>query len=370
MRQNKPEKPTVIITSIGSRVGQGLLGSLLPLRPHLNLIGLNSQALAPALFSCDQAFLMPPTAQSEAYLQRLSEIVAQTAAKLVIPARDQELPLLSQLAASQRFANAEFFAPPHALLPVFTDKYQSSCFARLHQLPFAQTASTAEELENLLKSCHLPFIAKPRWGGHASKNVYLVQTQLQAQAVLASGQFVLQELLQADSLKIPAWQPEFGLPWISTINDYKQVAEMVLGKKGELVSLACSQTEGNELNNPLWQPLIHEGTFRVAQQYAEAFASAGYQGPLNLQGKCLKDGQFVVYELNGRFTGSAAARTAMGYNQVKQALQHFLWGAGPFAFYQPPTPTCAIKMPQTYLSIMSSDLQQLQQSGSWQAPPK
>lgn len=352
---------------MGSRVGQSLLEALAPLRAGLCLIGTNSIPEAANLFACDRARLLPETRQAEDFEAALAALIEAEAPDLVLACRDADLPALSRL--SLRFPG-RIPVPPPDLMPVFADKYESWRFALRHELPFATSAFTPDEARALLAGTGLPLVAKPRWGGHASKHVYLVQSRDQLAAVLRTERFLIQELLAPASLELDADFGRLGLPWVHAVADDKRIAELVIGRDGEVVSLSASGTRGSELGSTPWELLPGSETAeieRVALAYARQLGAAGLRGPLNLQGKLLADGRFVVYELNARFTGSASARSALGYNQVGHLLAHYLAGAGPEVPQRPGPALKAAKIPQRYIALNEEDIASLRATGQWQA---
>ncbi len=352
MTSLKKQPYRILLTSVGSRVGQGLLYALESYRESLFVVGLNSVSRAPSLWDCDEAHLMEAT-ETPAYEEQLCTLLKHHHPHVVIPCRDEELPVLSRLAATPAFSHIRFFAPPQNLLKAFTDKYQSSCFARKHGLPFAATAVDVEQLAGLLAASDFPLVAKPRLGGHGSKGTYLVQNRAQAHRALALGNYVLQALIQPETLQVPVHE-DMGVPWISAINDVKYAVEVVIGPEGSLISLSAGRTYGNEWNNPEWTLVSDPQIIEVGQHYAEVLSRCGYRGVFNLQGKRGTTGELVVYEMNARFTGSNPVRTVMGYNQVLHGIQSFLTPTAPLPVHAVPNERhrlYAVKMPQYYRLI-------------------
>lgn len=319
-------KTRILITSVGSLVGWTVLAALRPLRSRLTVIGCNSVATSPTVFDCDRAYLAPETADATAYRERLREIVCLEKPDLIIPGRDQELAILSALAAEPAWRGIRVLAPPASLVPVFNDKLETARFAAREGLPFAWTACTDADVGALMETRGFPLIVKPRSGGHASKGVRIVSNAEQLRVARAMGDMLVQEVLAPETMSgLSGFSPDAGAPLQFAVRDLRHAAEWLVGDDGELLSLrgVVSHTEG---------PLsIHmrlsddAALVEVAGNYARALARAGHRGVANIQGKRLADGRFVPFELNGRFTGSAAARAFMGCNQIAQAVCHFLW---------------------------------------------
>jgi hypothetical protein len=93
------------------------------------------------------------------------------------------------------------------------------------------------------------------------------------------------------------------------MRDIRYAAEGVVGRDGDVicVSSVVSETSGGlSMRMTVLDDPELEGVHRA---YAHALAARGHFGPLNLQGKKTAAGEFLPYEINGRFTGSVMART-------------------------------------------------------------
>lgn len=62
----------------------------------------------------------------------------------------------------------------------------------------------------------------------------------------------------------------------------------------------------------------------IGFRYAKAMASEGWFGPLNIQCQLLQSGEYIAYELNGRFTGATSARYYLGFDEVGNTLKDLL----------------------------------------------
>ena len=103
----------------------------------------------------------------------------------------------------------------------------------------------------------------------------------------------------------------------------------------------------------------------VAIGYARALAKEGHRGVANIQGKILTDGRFIPFELNGRFTGSAAARAFLGCNQVAQAVCHYLWQESYAS--TPEHPDTTVLRSTIYRGVDQAAIDTLESTGSWSA---
>jgi len=127
----------ILITSVGSLVGQNILEVLNYSRDYFDVIGVNSVAKA-AIYECDRAYL---TGQSEKppseYAERLLEIINEENPDLVIPARDIDITILAILQEKYPEYRGKFLCGTAELAVMMEDKWLSYQFAEKNNLPFA-----------------------------------------------------------------------------------------------------------------------------------------------------------------------------------------------------------------------------------------
>ena len=248
----------------------------------------------------------------------------------------------------------------------FNDKLETARFAARHVLPFAHTAYEPTNIAALAEAHGFPLVVKQRNIGHASKAVRIVTSPDHLMAALASGDMLVQECLNPGTISgLDTFAPEAGIPLHHAVSDLRHAAEWLLDENGEILSLQCvvSYTEGPL---SLHMRLTDNAALKeVATAYALALAKAGHRGVANIQGKLLTDGRFIPFELNGRFTGSAAARAFLGCNQVAQAVCHFLWHE-PVA-YAPVYPNTTVLRNTIYRGVDQTAMDTLESTGFWSA---
>lgn len=357
---------TVLITSVGSISATGIIFSLESIRAKIRIVGINTLAEAPGNFLCDQAYLVPRTTEQEAYRVALDDIIEREQPALVIAGRDEELSVLGCIREEGTHSSTQFLVPPAALTPVFNDKYESARFARRHGLPFADTAYEDDEAKALISRHGWPLIAKPRWGGHGSKDVLIISNERELEAVLADQQFLIQELLLTERLSqsIDTWRDRTGMPWLWSVQDTSHQVDLVLGQDGSIVSssMIAGSTDGALYEDVAF---IDNNRMReVAEGYAKILGNLGHQGPLNLQGKLLPDGRYVPFELNARFTGSTIGRAHLGNNQVLAAFQHWL------NLTTPAKNQCSMMVRRfpMFLPFEQAWCEELSRAGQWSRP--
>jgi carbamoyl-phosphate synthase large subunit len=151
-----------------------------------------------------------------------------------------------------------------------------------------------------------PFIVKPRFGS-GSVGLDLIKNSQMLRKHFASHE---EEMVAQEFIDAPDNEFTCGL---SFNRDGKLLQTIILKrslKKGFTQFAAVEQQEGVELR------------IREIASVLEG------RGSYNIQGK-LVDGDFVVFEINPRFSGTTAFRAVLGINEPDIYIQHCLTGRVP-----------------------------------------
>ena len=207
------------------------------------------------------------------------------------------------------------------------DKWLSYCFAREHGLSFAESAisdmaSGHQAARQLVEEVGFPLVAKPRVG-YGSRQVRLLNNTEQLDAVLAENDLVLQRYIgPADPLETLRHDiGRYGLPLFYSLEQDKYSLQTYIQQNGTIEPVCTTLHQKEAGYSVAVERLCDERLMALGQRWAQALAEAGWRGPLNIQ--CQQDpgGDFVAFELNGRFTGSTAARYYLGYDELGHLLQ-------------------------------------------------
>ena len=193
----------LLITSVGSLVGQGILDVLeCPGRSRRGLvtvIGTNSLADAPNNFRCDRCYLAPQTTADAAFAARMRQILAEESPDLILCGRDEDTLAVSRLKADDPSLPGVLPTGKPEAATIGLDKWQSWLFARKHGLPFAETfmpgvSGDDAALERFCREFGYPLIAKPACG-FGSIGVQFVRDADDVRQVVQREGYLLQEYL-------------------------------------------------------------------------------------------------------------------------------------------------------------------------------
>lgn len=363
-----PDVKRLLITSAGSLVGQNLLEGLAGRRDGLEVLGLNSEADAASNFLCDRVHLVPPMA-GPAFAPRFAELLARERPHLVVPGRDDDAVFLADWQERHPSAGIGFMVGSAAAARMLRDKRLSAQFARAAGLPFAPTLGAEDGADVVLAHSAAwgwPVLAKPRLG-YASRGVVLVGDERQLRVALAWPDYCVQPWLGGP----PALQGlrdmlEGGMPLDWTLpGNGKTSLDGCITPAGELVALCATRHEELRLGRSERVHALPQGgpAHRLARTFGQALAEAGWRGAFNVQLGQDASGELVAFEMNGRFTGSAATLQLLGCDFIGDALGAFL-GPLPPAAAGPPVQRVDKRLANW--PVPQEAVQQLRRTGLWQ----
>jgi len=322
-------RPRILLLSGGSGVGQSVLACLAGRRTSIRLAATTSVADAPAVFDFDAAYLAPETRRRpDAYAARFREVLAHFEPDLVIPCRDDDVSFLAGQRAREPAMARRFLCGDASVAAAVLDKLESARFSARNGLPFVPTldADSGFDAARRFAAEHgFPLLAKPRCG-FASRGVRLILDARQLEQACAQEDYVLQKYAgDADAVRRLADDiARCGVPLFHTLEDIKVSIQAGISPGGAVTRVLAFGALGR-LGRSEGLHLVDDARLvAAATTWVEAFARAGWRGPLNIQGHRGASGDLTIFEFNGRFTGSTAARLLLGFDEVGDALRDWL----------------------------------------------
>lgn len=313
----------ILITSVGSLVGQNILDALEGRRQGLFVVGSNSVAEAANLFRCDLALLSPPAQQAEAWCDFTARQITEQKVDLVLPARDDDVRLLARLRDRHPRLRQLITCGCESVAAVLEDKGLSRDFALAQGLPFAASARPGAELAALVASAGFPLIAKPL-AGNGSRGVRVIRDAQELAEAASWQDYLFQEYLGPDRDRFGEESTRrAGVPLFHAPPYVHLAAQAVISPAGRVEALFCGEVVMVMGRAERSVAIAAPDFTAIAQACAQAFAAAGWVGLVNIQGRRDAAGQFKVYEFNGRFAGASATRLYLGFDELALLLHHF-----------------------------------------------
>lgn len=325
----------ILITSVGSLVGQNVLDTLDDRRAGFHVAGTTSASRI-AMERCDRVYLVPETAAPPPLFQRrFAEVFEREQPDVVLPGRDADVTALAEMAATDPALAARLACGSAASARLFEDKWLSHGFAVEHGLDVAASAIASEpggraEVERLAERHGFPLIAKPRLG-FASRDVRLIHNRRQLDAALREPGLIFQEYL-GDASRIAAFLAgceATGSPLHYSLEADKFAVQTLVRRDGQTGTTFCTRHRMH-IGRSVDVEIIDDARLhQLGADYASALAASGWRGPLNIQCQLSAQGRYCAYELNGRLTGATAARYFLGYDEVGAIVEDLTGHAVP-----------------------------------------
>jgi biotin carboxylase len=317
----------ILISSVGSLVGQNVLDTLDDRRAAFHVAGTTSVSRI-AMDRCNRVYLVPETtAPLPLFQRRFAEVFEREKPDVVLPGRDADVTALAGMAANDAVLAARLACGSVVCARLFEDKWLSHGFAVEHGLDFAASAIASgpdghAAVERLAARHGFPLIAKPRLG-FASRDVLLLHDRRQLEAALREPGLIFQEYL-GDASRIAAFVAgceAAGLPLHYSLEADKFAVQTLVRRDGQAGVVFCTRHRMH-VGRSVEVDLIDDARLhRLGTDYARALAAAGWRGPLNIQCQLSAQGRYCAYELNGRLTGATAARYFLGYDEVGAIIE-------------------------------------------------
>lgn len=361
-------KKKIVITSVGSLVGQNVLDSLHGRTEHLCIVGTNSIVEAANNFRCDRSYLVPPAADTAAYVAALQVIIDRESPDLVIPGRDDDIVILADLKAQLPAYADRFLLGSGHFARAMDDKVQSHLFARRYDLPFSLTLQSAsagieEEARQMVEAFGFPLIAKPV-KGNGSRGIWVVTDEQQLHNVSKEPGFAIQPLLgEKPDLTMDT---RFGLPLVWQVAENNLYATQSLidreGNVVDLIGFVSKMVAGKceQLRRCVDPELLH-----IARRFTDSAIKEGWRGPFNLQLKRDPVHGLQAIEMNGRFSGGTSARYHLGFDEVGKMVN--LWtNSNAVEDRSPPVGTDLVTKTLTDFPIRNADIEQMRANSVWE----
>ncbi|GAB3535589.1 ATP-grasp domain-containing protein [Pontibacter brevis] len=289
----------ILVTGAGSLLGQGILRCLNFSSNDYYIITADPDFRAQGHSLGNKAYTSR-MANDPKFLSSLENIIQKEEVDALFVGIDQELPLISEnkRRLEEQYGVKVVVSPPK-VIAISNDKWLTAEFLRENGFPYPQSALTTDKegIEKLRQNCSYPFIAKPVDGAR-SMGIKIIKGDEDLQYVCSyPNNLVVQEMLSEEE------------------GEFTAGTMVVDGKCRAIVSLKRDLKDGNTYR------AYREGDNPYDTTISSIAERLGVEGPANFQYR-IKDGKPVVFEINGRFSGTTPIRFMFGFNEVEALLNH------------------------------------------------
>jgi len=315
----------VLISGMGSRVGQSIFAALNQSKNNFHIIAANSTPDASVLYQCPKSYMLPPFSDRVAYQDFLTSIIQKEAPDIIIPSINSELEVMAEKASEWELKyQTKLLISPRDILLECTDKYL--CGQNLHPWGFLSTAQTEKAIQDLISQEGFPLVVKPRWGA-GSDQVQVVFSRAELSLAMTK---VTEPIVQVFVIPYEWGIPRCDIKMEHVIRNGKlrqdeeyslQIVINPAGKTMGVFTLKCVYQFGQPIKlEPIQVPVLEQQGLKLAQYLSQR----GFRGPLNLQARQARPNMYLFYDLNPRFTAATSARTDLGFCDAEALTLAFL----------------------------------------------
>jgi carbamoyl-phosphate synthase large subunit len=290
---------TVLVTSTGSIIAQGIIKSLNLAKEEKDnpvkyqIIGADMSPDAPGLYRADEGVLIPPASSAD-YIDYLINLCRKREVKAIFVGSDDELLTVARAQTQiERESAVKALVGPIDLISIARDKWKTFEFCKINNLQHAASALPPTR-EEFAKEFGFPLVVKPR-EGYGSVQFNIVKNKeemdLSIQVIENAGwHAVIQEFLAGEEFTTGITVDTTGKKIMSSISIKKII------KHGQT-----------------YKAFVDD--FTLIRDSAEKFATKlGARGAINIQAKIQGD-KPVIFEVNPRFSASCPIRAVAGINE-------------------------------------------------------
>lgn len=312
----------------GCLAGQNVVSSLQRQRNDIFLCALNSDPEETSLSNFDTVWLVPELRKEPGRFAKLfNRALEKLQPSLIIPCRDDDVLFLAERSEEVPELLSHALCGSSACARVMINKNASHVFSRRHSLPFAPTIDCKDDPVQIFEFAGehgYPLVSKPA-EGYASRGISFVMNERHLESHIGQSGTVLQAFLGKPEPLIQhvVDVEKHGVPLFQTFEAIKTSIQIFIQKTGIVEGTFVTENVMKQGRSEAVSTALSDDAMEIGKSCAEAFAGAGWRGPLNIQCQRNADGKLVIYEYNGRYTGATSARLLLGYDEVGMALRDY-----------------------------------------------
>ncbi|GAB3709709.1 hypothetical protein GCM10027590_01780 [Nocardiopsis nanhaiensis] len=290
--------PTVVVTTAGSAPTPG---TILHLREHgFRVVATDVDPAAPGLYLADRGYLVPP-GDSEAFLPRMRALCTEEEAVAVVPLVDEELVRVSELAKD----GVTVLLPQLDFVTTCLDKYVLMQQLEDIGVGVPRTWLASEWPTNAADSSPDGLVVKPR-SGRGSRGVMVIDSARDMARVVSESGYAADELIVQERISGPEY-----------------TVSVVVWRDGDVQAVVPKEVLLKQGVTKYAVTRRNQEVIRTCKAIQSALRA---DGPFNVQ-LCLDEqGRPRVFEINPRFSSTAALTVASGVDEIAGLLDQAVRG--------------------------------------------
>lgn len=296
-------KKNILVTGAGALLGQGILRLLQIADFEKKIFTADPDPRSTGHWLGDYAITIPKVGD-ENYIDSVKRIVAEHGIDAILVGTDVELPIFARYKDEflKQF-NCKVIVSSEEVITIANDKFLTAAFLEENGFPFPYSAmaNDKDKLEAISKKLGFPLFAKP-FDGARSIGIRKIENHDELMEIYHpdSDMVVQQFLSDADG-------------------EFTSGCLVVNGNCKAIVTLKRDLRDGNT-----YRAYIDDETSKYDDYIIPIAEKLNSDGPVNFQFR-ISDGKPVIFEINGRFSGTTPLRHFFGFNEVEALLKYYLF---------------------------------------------
>lgn len=302
-QKEKMDKKNILVTGAGALLGQGILRMLQVCNFPKKIFTADPDSRSSGHWLGDYALFIPKAAEFE-YISSIEEIVVKYKINAILVGTDTELVKLSEV--HDEFLTkyeCKIVVSSPRVIEISNDKFLTSLFLKNNNFPFpvSRMANSMKDLLELENVLGFPLFAKPIDG---ARSIGLVKVNTHEDLISLYD--------EKSNLVVQQYLPD-------TDGEFTSGCVVLGGKCVSIVSLKRDLRDGNT-----YRTYRDKSTTRYDNVISRIAEVLNPDGPVNFQFRILNN-QPVIFEINGRFSGTTPLRFFYGVNEVEIILNYYLF---------------------------------------------
>lgn len=296
-------RKNILVTGAGALLGQGILRLLQVSDFKKKIFTADPDPKSSGHWLGDYAITIPKANELN-YIESIKSIVNEYKIDAILVGTDVELPVFSKYKEEFfRKYNCRVIVSSQEVIEIANDKFLTASFLEKNNFPFpfSVMANDKDKLKEIEEKIDFPMFAKPIDG---ARSIGIKKINNHAE---------LMEIYSPDSnLVVQQFLPELE-------GEFTSGCIVVDGKCKAVVTLKRDLRDGNTYR------AYRDSKTSIYDEYIGQIAEKlNSDGPVNFQFRIFK-GKPVVFEINGRFSGTTPLRQFFGFNEVEALLKYYFF---------------------------------------------
>lgn len=294
----------ILVTGAGALLGQGILRLLQVADFPKKIFTADPDSRSTGHWLGDYAITIPK-ANDDDYINKIIDIVKIYSIDVILVGTDVELPIFSKY--KKHFAkelNCLVIVSDENVVNIANDKFLTASFLEKNNFPYpiSVMANDLSKLKEIEEKLGFPLFAKP-FDGARSLGIKKIENHDELMEIYdPNSNLVVQQFLSEDE------------------GEYTSGCVVLNGVCKAIVTLKRDLRDGNT-----YRTYRDSETSKYDKFIIPIAEKLNPDGPVNFQFR-IKDDKPVIFEINGRFSGTTPLRHFYGFNEVEKILKHHLYG--------------------------------------------